>query len=165
MNYRHFLGLGLSMLFCELAGVLGSFFTLSSVRGWYLTLAKPALNPPSFVFGPVWTLLYALMGVALYLVLRQGGEGALSMGRVRRVRLAVLVFLLQLSLNILWSVAFFGLQSVAGALVVILLLWLSIVWTMQLFAKQSRAAAWMLVPYLLWVTFAVYLNLMIWTLN
>ena len=141
----------------QLAGVVGSFFTVSSVNTWYNTLVHPALNPPSWVFGPVWTTLYILMGVAAFLVWKQG-KGA-------RKRRALIVFGLQLSPNALWSVVFFGLQWPLGGVVVIAAMWLSIVWTMVLFNNISRQSARLLWPYLAWVTFASYLNVAIWLLN
>lgn len=141
----------------QLAGVIGSFFTISSVSTWYNTLVRPPLNPPGWVFGPVWTTLYILMGLAAFLVWRRGAG--------TRKRRALIVFGLQLSLNALWSVVFFGMHWPLGALVVIVALWLSIVWTMMLFSKVSRRAVRLLWPYLAWVTFATYLNCAIWLLN
>jgi tryptophan-rich sensory protein len=139
------------------AGGIGSFFTASSVRDWYLTLEKPMLNPPSWVFGPVWTALFLLMGYALYLVWTDESG--------KRKRLAYWVFGIQVALNLLWSIIFFGLQSPGGALIEIVFLWLAILATIILFAKFSRLAAWLLVPYILWVSFASYLNYSIWMLN
>ncbi len=141
----------------QLAGVVGSFFTISSVGTWYNTLVQTPLNPPSWVFGPVWTTLYILMGLAAFLVWRDG-RGASK-------RRALIVFYFQLSLNALWSVVFFGMQWPLGGLVVIAAMWLSIVWTMLLFNKVSRPASNLLLPYLAWVTFASYLNATIWLLN
>lgn len=142
----------------QLAGIFGSLFTASSVGTWYATLAKPALNPPSWVFGPAWTLLYALMGIAAFLVWKEGW------GR-EEVKFALKVFALQLILNALWSVLFFGLLNPLLALVNIVLLWCAIAWTIAHFARLSRAAAWLMAPYLAWVTFATYLNAAIWILN
>ena len=157
MNRKDWLPLIGFIALSQLAGVIGSFFTISSVDGWYSTLSHPTLNPPSWVFAPVWTTLYILMGLAAFLVWRQG--------RGPRLRRAMIVFCLQLSLNALWSVEFFGMHSPLRGLVVIALMWLSIVWTMLLFNKISRRAAGLLWPYLAWVTFASYLNLAIWLLN
>lgn len=141
----------------QAAGLVGSLFTISAIAGWYSLLERPALSPPNWVFAPVWTTLYVLMGVAAFLVWKSGSG--------RRLRRAMLVFGLQLSLNALWSVLFFGLQSPALGLVCIAAMWLSIVWTIVLFGKISRPAAWLLVPYLAWVSFASYLNAAIWLLN
>ena len=142
----------------ELAGILGTVFTVSAIPTWYAILVKPALNPPSWIFGPVWTTLYALMGIAAFLVWKKGWDH-------KDVRKALAVFGLQLILNAVWSIIFFGLHSPLWALVDIALMWLAIVWTMILFYKISKPAMWLLVPYILWVTFASYLNYSIWILN
>lgn len=147
----------ISLLIPQLAGGLGSFFTASSVKDWYLTLEKPALNPPAWVFGPVWTMLFLLMGYALYLVWTDESG--------KRRTLAYLVFGIQMILNILWSIIFFGLHSPGGALFEMIFLWLAILATIIAFAKISRTAAWLLAPYILWVSFAGYLNYSIWILN
>ena len=158
MSTNDYLKLFVAIFVSELAGIIGSFFTISEIPNWYAGLAKPALTPPDFVFGPVWITLYALMGIAAFLIWKNGlGE--------RRVRIARAVFILQLVLNALWSVVFFDLQSPGSALVVIALLWLFIFWTMVLFRKISKWAAYLLVPYILWVSFAMYLNYAIWILN
>ena len=142
----------------ELAGIIGSLFTISAIPNWYATLAKPALNPPSWVFSPVWTTLYAFMGGAAFLVWKRGWDR-------KDVRHALYVFGIQLVLNALWSIVFFGLQSPAWAFANIVFMWLAIVWTMILFYKISKPAMWLLVPYVLWVSFAAYLNYSIWMLN
>jgi tryptophan-rich sensory protein len=142
----------------ELAGVIGSAFTAPSVAGWYPTLAKPDLNPPAWVFGPVWTTLFALMGIAAFLVWKRGLDR-------RDVKIALGIFVGQLALNTLWSIIFFGLRSPGGALIEIVFLWFAILATVIAFHKFSRPAAWLLVPYLLWVSFAGYLNYSIWILN
>ncbi len=158
MKFKNALKLFDSILICEAAGILGAFFTMSQIETWYVTLQMPALSPPNYVFGPVWTTLYALMGVALFLVWREGIN-------TRQVKKALTVFAVQLVLNSLWSIVFFGLHNPLGALVVIVALWLSIVWSMVEFYKVSHAATWLLVPYLAWVSFASYLNAAIWFLN
>ena len=148
-----------------LAGGIGSFFTVSSVDTWYQTLEKPALNPPAWVFGPVWTILFVLMGIALFLVW-QNYSDILQNIRMKSVgRWAIILFFVQLFLNVCWSVVFFGMQNPGGALVVIIALWLAILATIVTFRKLSRPAAWLLIPYILWVTFATYLNYSIWMLN
>jgi len=133
-----------------LAGTLGQLF-MPAVRTWYATLNKPSFNPPGWVFGPVWTVLYILMGMAAFIVWQKGWA-------VPAVRAALGAFAVQLILNAAWTPVFFGLHSPVGALVVIVVLWAAIVWTIVLFRKVSVLAAWMLVPYLLWTTFAVALN-------
>ncbi|MFA6459292.1 MAG: TspO/MBR family protein [Candidatus Paceibacterota bacterium] len=147
-----------SIVISELAGILGSIFTVSAIPTWYASLTKPALNPPSWIFGPVWTTLYALMGIAAFLVWKKGWDR-------KDVRKALAVFGLQLVLNAVWSTIFFGLHSPLWALIDIALMWLAIVWTMILFYKISKPAMYLLVPYILWVSFASYLNYSIWMLN
>jgi tryptophan-rich sensory protein len=138
-------------------GGIGGVATVSSLQGWYRTLRKPDWNPPDAVFGPVWTTLYFLMGIALALSRRAADEE----GR-RRVEA---VFGLQLALNLAWSFAFFSARSPAAGAVVILVLWASIVATIVEFGRVSRLASLLLLPYLAWVTFATVLNLEIWRLN
>lgn len=142
----------------ELAGIIGSFFTISAIPNWYAGLVKPSLNPPAWIFGPVWTVLYVLMGVAAFLVWKNGWQR-------KDVRTALGVFGVQLLLNAIWSIIFFGFQSPGWALVDIILLWLAIIWTISIFYKISRPAAHLLLPYLFWVSFALYLNYAIWVLN
>ena len=158
MNISQPIKLLVSISMPLLAGFLGSLFTMPAIDSWYRLLERPAFAPPDFVFGPVWTTLYIMMGVAAYLVWKDG----LSSGRVR---MATLIFLLQLSLNSAWSIFFFGLQSPISGLYIIGALWTAIVLNIILFARVSRVAAWLLVPYLLWVSFASYLNYSIWMLN
>lgn len=148
----------ISIAICEMAGSVGSVFTAPSIATWYATLIKPTLNPPAWVFGPVWTTLFALMGAAVFLVWRTGLSSA-------RVKIALAIFAVQLMLNTLWSIIFFGLHSPGGAFIEIVALWIAIVTTIIVFAKISRPAAWLLAPYLAWVSFAAYLNYAIWVLN
>lgn len=158
MKLNNFLKLISMIAVSETAGIIGSFFAISTIPTWYAELAKPALNPPAWVFGPVWTTLYALMGIAAFLIWTNG------LGR-KDLRMALGVFGIQLFLNVIWPIIFFGLQSPGWALVDIILLWLAIVWTMVVFYKISGPAAWLLAPYILWVSFAMYLNYAIWALN
>lgn len=148
----------ISILLCESAGILGSLFTVSSIPTWYASLAKPSFSPPNWVFGPVWTTLYALMGVALYLIWMKGLKKRAS-------RQAVTVFAIQLTLNALWSIVFFGGHSILGGLVVIAALWLLIILTIVKFWKISKTAGWLLLPYLAWVSFAAILNASLFKLN
>ncbi|HLJ84494.1 MAG TPA: TspO/MBR family protein [Candidatus Eremiobacteraceae bacterium] len=149
-------GLGVSLVICFAAAGLGSLVTAPNIPGWYTQLVKPSWNPPSSVFGPVWTALFGTMAVAAWLVWLDAGSGA---------RIALIAFAAQLVLNIAWSALFFGLHSPRAALIEIAALWLTIALTIAAFASVSRAAAWLLVPYLLWVTFAAYLNYTIVRLN
>ena len=158
MKFNSFSKLIIAIAVSELAGFIGSIFTISAIPAWYATLVKPALNPPSWIFGPVWATLYLLMGIAAYLVWNKGWNR-------KDVRVALGVFLLQLVINATWSILFFGLHSPFWALVDIALMWLAIVWTMVLFYKISKPAMWLLLPYVLWVSFAAYLNHSIFVLN
>ncbi|MBU0591749.1 tryptophan-rich sensory protein [Candidatus Micrarchaeota archaeon] len=144
------------IILCELAGLIGSFFTIQSVQGWYLTLIKPEFNPPSWIFAPVWTTLYALMGISAYLVFTSGKKESKS---------ALLIFGGQLILNTLWSIIFFGLQSPFLAFLTIIVLWAMIVWTIYAFYHISKKSAVLLIPYILWVSFAAVLNYFIMVLN
>lgn len=156
MKLNNTLKLIVSVVVCELAGIAGSFFTISSIPTWYATLAKPALNPPAWLFGPVWVTLYFLMGISLWLVWRSNSS---------EKKQAIWLFIVQLMLNAVWSPVFFGAQSIGNALAIIVLLWAAIVLTILIFKKISKAAAWLLFPYILWVSFAAYLNFAIWMLN
>ena len=152
------LGILAFVLVCELAGVIGSVFTTPSIPGWYEGLAKPAFNPPGWVFAPVWTILYAMMGLSAYLVYEKGP-------RRNEVRKALAVFAGQLLLNTLWSIVFFEAHMILGAVVVIVLLWVMILASIWLFSRISKAAAYLLVPYILWVSFATVLNSSLYILN
>ncbi len=148
----------IAIIVSELAGIIGSAFTMPSIAGWYAGLVKPALNPPAWVFGPVWTTLFALMGIAAFLVWRKGLDR-------KDVKVALGIFIGQLVLNTLWSIIFFGLHNPGGAFVEIIFLWLAILATIIAFVKISRPAVWLLVPYIIWVSFAGYLNYSIWQVN
>lgn len=141
------------------AGFVGSLVMVDGgFRPWYSSIEKPAFTPPDWLFGPVWTTLYILMGVAAYLVWRRGSE---SQG----VRVALGWFLVQLVLNASWTPIFFGWRRIGLALVVMVLLWAAIVATIRYFCRVSKLAGMLLVPYLLWVSFAIVLNAAIWRLN
>jgi tryptophan-rich sensory protein len=140
------------------AGAVGSLATAKTIPTWYKGLAKPSFNPPEWLFGPAWTLLYLLMAVAAFLVWRQG-FGAPG------VKLALVVFLVQLVLNCLWSIFFFGLRSPLAGLVDIVVLWLGIIATIVLFFRVSVPAGVLLLPDIGWVSFAAILNAAILRLN
>jgi len=148
----------LFIFLCLSAGGIGSAFTASAIPEWYATLAKPSFSPPNWIFAPVWTLLYILMGLAATIVWEKGL-------RTPGVRTALVAFLSQLILNMLWSVLFFGLRSPLYGLVDILFLWAMILVTIAQFSRISIPAALLLLPYILWVTFAAGLNLGIFLLN
>ena len=133
----------ISIIICELAGVVGSVFTVPAINGWYSALNKPSFNPPSWIFGPVWTTLFILMGISLYIVWS------------KKIKLKViLIFATQLILNVLWSIIFFGLHSPVVAFFELLMLWFAIVFMMVNFYRISKIATWLLLPYILWVSFA-----------
>jgi len=154
---QHGIGLAVFILVSFAAASVGSLVTTPSIPTWYASLAKPTWTPPDWIFGPVWTLLYLMMAVAAWLVWRPTGlVGA---------KLPLGLFAIQLVLNSLWSILFFGLQSSLGAFVEIILLWASILATMIVFWRRSRVAGALLAPYLAWVGFAAALNFAIWRLN
>jgi Tryptophan-rich sensory protein (mitochondrial benzodiazepine receptor homolog) len=155
---KNILGIIVGILVCELAGAIGAFFTMPNIPIWYAGLVKTPLNPPNWIFGPVWTILFALMGVAMFLIWEKGGKN-------KTVAYALNVFALQFVLNIWWSVIFFGMKNPTLALWEIFAFWLAIIWTIVLFWKISRPAAYVLLPYILWVSFAAYLNYSIVVLN
>ena len=156
---RPVLSLGLAVLLVEIVGASGAIFTARGLTEWYGTLQQPAIAPPNWVFGPVWTLLFALIGGAVWLVWRQ------SESAPRAVRFAIGIFVVHFAVNLGWSATFFGLQALGLGLAVIILLWGLIVATMWAFDRVDRRAALLLVPYLVWVSFATYLNYRFWMLN
>lgn len=147
----------LGVLLCEGVGVLAAWATQTSVTTWYPTLAKPVFTPPDWLFAPVWTVLYAAMGVAAAQIWRAG--------HTRAVRRALILFAVQLLLNGGWSFAFFWARSPGIGLLVIVLLWIVLAVTLRAFFRLRAVAGWLLVPYLAWVTYALALNLGIWVLN
>ncbi len=146
------------ILLCQMAGIIGSLFTFDAIPGWYAGLAKPEFSPPNWIFGPVWISLYTIMGISAYLVFKKGFEK-------KEVKLALTFFGVQLLLNALWSIIFFGLQSPLSALFCILALLCMIIGTVFLFWRISKVAALIMVPYVIWVSFASILNYFIWMLN
>jgi len=152
------LKLVISLLICQCAGIIGSLFTARSIPTWYAFINKPTFTPPNWVFAPAWISLFTLMGIAAFLVWRKGMH---TLG----VKRALSIFLLQLGLNSLWSIVFFGGRSIQGGLVVIVLLWLAIIWTIKSFFAISKPAAVLLIPYIVWVSFAFVLNVAFLTLN
>ena len=139
------------------AGALGSWFTAASVNTWYVSLNKPSFNPPNWIFGPVWTTLDLMMAVSAWLVWRSGGWG--------NGRAALTLYFIQLVLNLLWSVVFFGLRQPGLAMLEIVVLLAAIAATAVASMPVSKPAFWLLIPYMAWVTFAGVLNFRIWQLN
>ncbi len=148
--------LTVSLLLCFSVALLGSISTLPSITTWYVTLNKPFLTPPNWIFGPVWTFLYFLMGVSFYLIWNK---------KTKSKKVALQVFLIQLALNLLWSLVFFGIHMPLLAFIIILFLWAAILYTILLFLRISKPAAFLLTPYILWVSYALFLNLFIVILN
>lgn len=148
---KYFPKLLLSIGLCLGVGIVGSFFTISAIPTWYAGLNKPVFSPPNWVFGPVWTILYILMGISLYLVWQK--------------KKIPPVFWVQLILNALWSTIFFGLKNPGLALVDIIALWIAIILTIKSFYKINKFAGKLLIPYFLWVSFATILNLFTVPLN
>lgn len=147
----------ISIIIAQTAGIIGSVFTASSVRTWFNTLAKPVWNPPSWLFGPVWITLYTLMGFAAYLVWQQKN--------VPGAKLAIWFYGVQLVFNALWSILFFGLKNPGLAFAEIIILLLLILATTVLFWKINPWAGALMIPYIVWVSFATFLNYTIWQLN
>ncbi|KKP37880.1 hypothetical protein A2483_04965 [Candidatus Peregrinibacteria bacterium RIFOXYC2_FULL_33_13] len=165
------------LLFCilisQLAGIIGSIFTIPNINDWYNLLSKPAFTPPSWLFGPAWIVLYLLMGFALYLIIVTDIKKNFFdriIDFVLRIKdddksAAYSFFAIQLILNSLWSILFFGLHNPLYALIEIVFLWLAIFMTIYYFSKHNILAASLLIPYIVWVSFAVYLNAGIYFLN
>jgi translocator protein len=155
-DWRDWLGLLVSIAATSAVSIIGSAVTLPEIPGWYAGLTKPWFTPPNWMFGPVWTTLYLMMAVAAWLVWRAGKGQA---------RAALALYALQLALNLLWSILFFGLQRVGLAALEIVLLDIAIIATIVAFRRHSQGAAWLLAPYLLWVGYATGLTVAIWRLN
>jgi len=141
-----------------LVGFTSGMFTMEGVKTWYLTINRPTWNPPNWVFAPVWTTLYILMGIALFLVWKSDSSAELK-------KIAIALFIVQLFLNFCWSLIFFKWQQPGWAVVELAALWITILLTIFAFAQVNKTAAWLLVPYISWVSFAGILNYTIWRLN
>lgn len=145
-----------AIVICFLAGIIGSLYTTNSISTWYVTINKPSFNPPNWLFAPAWTTLYILMGISLYIVWQQ---------QSKTKNKAYLLFYSQLVLNALWSIIFFGYHNLLLAFIEIIILWIVILWTIIEFHRISKTAAYLLIPYLGWVTFASILTYSVWRLN
>jgi tryptophan-rich sensory protein len=155
-NFKFVRLIGFVLLTLTVGGI-SSYFTAGEVNGWFTTLNKPSFNPPNWLFGPVWTALYIMMGVAIFLVDQKPSSAAKS--------LAIKYFIIQLFFNFWWSIIFFKFHAIGWALVEIIVLWIFILLTILSFSKVSKLAAWLLVPYIAWVSFATLLNSAFWYLN
>lgn len=158
MAWMDIVKLIVSVVVCEAAGGIGAIFTTPAIGTWYVSLKKPSFTPPNSVFGPIWITLYLLMGIAVFMVWRQGfgQEG---------VTAAFAIFWIQLVLNALWSIIFFGRKSLLGGMIVIFMLWIAILANIIAFFGISAIAGGLLIPYIIWVTIAANLNVHIWRLN
>jgi tryptophan-rich sensory protein len=154
---RQVIGLVVSVAVCLGCAGIGSLLTMPAISTWYKTIRKPTWNPPNWLFGPVWTLLYLSMAVAAWLVWRQSETSSVS--------LALALFGIQLALNLAWSAIFFHYHQIGAAVVDVVFLWIFILATTPEFWKVAPAASWLMVPYLAWVTFASILNATVWSLN
>jgi tryptophan-rich sensory protein len=155
---KNFIKLASSIAICFLAAGIGSIFTVSAIPSWYATLVKPSFSPPNYLFGPVWTILYIMMGISLYIIWNKGIKN-------KNVKAALYIFGIQLILNTIWSPVFFGAHALFLALIIIIALWFYIVKTIKAFAKIDKLASYLLYPYLAWVSFASILNFSVWFLN
>ena len=153
----NFLKLMVSLIICQLAGFIGSLFTSPAIPEWYASLQKPSFTPPNWLFSPVWIFLFLLMGVSLYLIWQAASK--------KEAKLALVLFSVQLVLNMLWSVIFFGLKSPMLAFIEITVLWIAIILTVMKSMKVAKAAGYLLLPYIIWVSFAAVLNFFLWKLN
>lgn len=158
-----YLKLIFSIAICLSAGLIGSFFTADAIPNWYATINKPAFSPPNWIFGPVWTTLYILMGISLYRIWISVPVSKKKIAHSKKK--AIVIFGVQLLLNTLWSIIFFGFQNPGLALLEIYLLLAAIIYTKILFCRIDKLAGYLLIPYIAWVSFASVLNFFIWQLN
>lgn len=155
---KPFIKLIISLIIPLAVGAVSAVFTMRSVQTWYPILNKPFFNPPNWIFAPVWTVLYIMMGIAFYIIWKKPWQG-------NEKRTAITVYFIQLLLNFAWSAIFFYFHRKGWALAEISVLWIMIVITIRVFGKISRTAAWLLIPYIIWVSFACLLTYAIWQLN
>lgn len=157
MRKIYFGKLLISLVLPFIAAAIGSFFTFNAIPTWYAGLQKPALSPPNWVFGPVWSALYLMMGISFYIIWTKKTK--------QNKDQVIFLYFTQLVLNTLWSIIFFGMKQPFLAFMEIIILWILILLTIVSFSKIAKSAAYLLLPYLLWVSFATYLNFAIWKLN
>lgn len=157
-NVREVPKLIVSIIIVFLAGAVGTVSTLPQITTWYASLAKPSWTPPNWAFGPIWSTLYVLMGISLFLVWREGLDK-------KKVQVGILVFAVQLVLNAVWSLVFFGGHNIFGGLILVIILWIAILVNIIVFYRISKAAGLILIPYLIWVSIASYLNYSVLVLN
>jgi translocator protein len=158
MDLMTFFKLAISIISCLAAGGIGTIFTFRAIPTWYRGLKKPRYTPPNRAFGPIWTTLYVLMGVSVFLIWDNGLDSD-------KTTLAFTLFWIQLIFNALWSIIFFGMKSKGGGVITIIVLWLLIAATAVASFRVSGWAGGLLIPYLAWVSVASYLNIGVWLLN
>jgi len=158
MHIISWFGLAVSVIICELVGIGGSAFTVKSIPTWYAQLNKPLFSPPNWLFGPVWTLLYAIQGIAAYLIYQKIPTNP-------QAKTALGLFVVQLILNAIWTPLFFVAHNIKLAFFEIVLMWISILLSTIWFFRADETAGWLMLPYLAWVTFASVLNYSLWRLN
>lgn len=155
MNYKRLI---ISLALPQTAGLIGSIFTASAIPTWYEALQRPSFSPPNWLFGPVWICLYILMGMSFYLIWQK-------IEKNRKAKLAAALFLIHLFFNAIWSIIFFGLQNLGLAFADIIIIWFFIIVLIFKFWNINKWSAYLLIPYLLWVSFAAALNYFIWQMN
>ncbi len=160
-NLRNVFAFVVFFVLCQLAGAIGTLFTMPAIPTWYAHLLKPTFSPPNWLFAPVWTLLYTLMAVAIFLL----WQTKVSNGQKKKRRLAITFFIVQLVFNACWSIIFFGEHNIGSALIEIVFMLLAIILTMYFAWPVKKWATWLLLPYLVWVSFATILNFALWRLN
>lgn len=158
LNFKNINPYFICVMICVLIELSAGFITQGSVNTWYNTIIKPGFTPPKWVFAPVWTLLYLMMGFAW------GGINAVN-PNPQVLKKANILFIIQLCFNFLWSIIYFGFHNIGLALIDIVLLWVTLILTINQFFKISKLSGWLLIPYLLWTSYAVILNATIWHLN
>ena len=154
--FKNIIKLIICLIVPMLVGGISGVATVAGIKDWYVHLNKPFFNPPNYLFGPVWSILYLLMGISLFMILQS---------KSITKKKAISIFFVQLFLNFWWSFLFFKFQLLGISLIEIVLMWLSILWMIIEFKKINKTAAYLQIPYLAWVTFASLLNLAIWYLN
>jgi len=155
---NNYIKLFFCVLICLSVGAVSGYFTANEILTWYTTLNKPSFNPPNWIFGPAWTILYIFMAISMWLVWKSDVPSA-------KKNTAIFIFAIQLILNFFWSILFFSFHQLGFALIEIILLWIFILLSILKFYPISTTAAYLLIPYLLWVSFASVLNFAIWRLN
>lgn len=160
MDKTKFLKLAIIIIACQIVGAIGSIFTIPNIPAWYNGLVKPFFNPPNFLFAPVWTILFLMLGIAIFIVLENKDKKLIAQRKIAKI-----LFAIQYAFNVLWSYLFFGLRNPLLGFIGIVILWTTIIATIFYFYKVDKRAAYLLIPYILWVSFAMILNFFVMILN